>query len=166
MTITIIKKKQKEEKNASGVGLHIPSKKKISTDGHKIAFLHQTKKGEYLIWHWVLFIPVVLRDYNAAVVKVPIWIILLNCNFLSEVTGKLLLICFVVIVHAFWWFTKFWCVDETVFEQKCVSFRVGVEPICIHCLLKSKKTVKATRPLPLQKIRNKGRIFCWWVFCF
>lgn len=119
-----------------GLGYIFPLKK-ISTDGHKIAFLHQTKKVEYLIWHWVLFIPVVLRDYNAAVVKVPIWSILLNCNFLSEVTGKWFLICFVVIVQAFWWFTKFWCVDETVFEQKCVSFCVGVELICIHCLLKS-----------------------------
>lgn len=68
----------------------------------------------------------VLRDYNAAVVKVPISIILLKCNFLSVVTGTnishLFCNCCPCILMVKIAFTKLGCVDETVFEQKFVSF--------------------------------------------
>lgn len=51
---------------------------------------------------WVLFIPMVLRDYNAAVVKVPISIIYQKCDFLSEATGTSISHVFVIALHAFW----------------------------------------------------------------
>lgn len=66
----------------------------------------------------------VLRDYNAAVVKVPIFI-LLKCN-LSVVTGTnishMFCNCCPCILMVKITFTKLGCVDGTVFEQKYVSF--------------------------------------------
>lgn len=66
-----------------------------------------------------------LRDYNAAVVKVPVSVILLKCNFLSVVMGTNFSHMFcncscILMVHIT--FPKLGCVDGTVFEQKCFFF--------------------------------------------
>lgn len=67
-------------------------------------------------------------------------------------------------------FTKFLCADETVFEQKYVSFlflEFRVYLICIHCLFNILRLLRLLRFLPLQNIRKNGRVFCWWLcVCF
>lgn len=68
----------------------------------------------------------VLRDYNAAVVKVPTSIILLKCIFPSVMTVSNISLLFFnrcpYILMGEITFTKLGCVDETVFEQNYVSF--------------------------------------------
>lgn len=106
-----------------------------------------------------------LRDYNAAVVKVPLSVILLKCNFPSVVTGTnishMFCNCCPCILMVNITFTKLGCVDGTVFEQKCFFFSEVWSLTHLHTLpLISQKTVKASRPLPFQNIRKKERFFC------
>lgn len=107
-----------------------------------------------------------LRDYNAAVVKVPASVLLLKCNHLSVVTGTNISHTFcnccpcILMVHIT--LTKLGCVDETVFEQKCFFFSEVWSLTHLHTLpLISQMTVKASRPLPFQHDKKKKeRFFC------